>query len=117
MPSVLLVRTGSLYQLRITFLDRMQLSGTAKDVPARRNGLLGIKTQLDPNHAGPMEEKTKESEEHFYNYYLFTISEEKHVAQQKVYEDVIQGKMREVWGATIIQATYKSRHSADLARD
>ena len=23
--------------------------------------------------------------------------------------DVMQGKMREVWGATIIQATYKSR--------
>ena len=32
-----------------------------------------------------MEEKTKTSWEHFYNYYLFTISGEKHVAQQKVY--------------------------------
>ena len=65
----------------------MQPSGTAKDVPARRNRLLGIKTRLnlDLNHAGPMREKTKASWEHFYNYYLFTISEEKHVAQQKVY--------------------------------
>ena len=63
----------------------MQPSGTAKDVPARRNGLLGIKTRLnlDPNHAGPMEEKTKTSWEHFYNYYLFTIDGEKRVAQQK----------------------------------
>ena len=26
----------------------------------------------------------------------------------------MQGKMREVWGATIIQATYKIRHSADV---
>ena len=65
----------------------MQPSDTAKDVPARRNRLLGIKTRLDldPNHAGPMREKTKASWEHFYNNYLFTISEEKHVAQQKAY--------------------------------
>ena len=56
--------------------------------------MLGIKTRLnlDPNHAGPMEEKTKASWEHFYNYYLFTISEEKHVAQQKVYWGCNAGK-------------------------
>ena len=62
----------------------MQSSGTAKDVPARRNGLSGIKTRLnlDSNHAGPMQEKTKASWEHFYNY-LFTIGEEKHVTQEK----------------------------------
>ena len=62
----------------------MQPSVTAKDVPAKRNGLSGIKTRLnlDPNHAGPMEEKTKTSWEHFYNY-LFTLGEEKHVAQEQ----------------------------------
>ena len=62
----------------------MQPSNTAKDVPARRNGPLGIETQLnlDSNHAGPMREKTKASWEHFYNY-LFTTGEEKHVAQEK----------------------------------
>ncbi len=65
----------------------MQSSDTAKDIPARRNGPLGIKTRLnlDSNHAGPMREKTKASWVHFYNNYLFTASEEKHVAQQKVY--------------------------------
>ena len=64
-----------------------------------------------------MEEKTKTSWEHFYNY-LFTISEEKHEAQQKVYWGCNAGKdEREVWGATIIQATYKSGHNADLTRD
>ena len=70
---------------RITFPDQMQPSDTAKDVPARRNGPLGIKTRLnlDSNHAGPMREKTKVSLEHFYNNYLFTASEEKHVAQQR----------------------------------
>ena len=89
MTSVLLGRTGS---LPTTFPDRMQSSGTAKDVPARRNGLLRIKTRLnlDPNHAGPMREKTKASWEHFYK--LFTISEEKHVAQQKVYWGCNAGK-------------------------
>jgi len=62
----------------------MQPSGTAKDVPARRNGLSGIRTwlNLDPNHAGPMEQNTKTSWELFHNY-LFTIGEEKHVAQEK----------------------------------
>ena len=97
----------------------MQTSGTAKDVPARRNGLLGIKTRLnlDPNHAGPMEEKTKASCEHFYNYYLFTISEEKHVAQQKVYWGCNAGKDERGVGCDNFQATYKSEHSADLTRD
>ena len=73
----------------------MQPSDTAKDVPARRNGLLGIKTRLnlDPNNAGPMREKTKASWEHFHNNYLFTISEEKHVAQQRFIGAVMQGKM------------------------
>ena len=51
----------------------MQPSDTAKDVPARRNGTLAIKTRLnlDSNHAGPMREKTKASWEHFCNNYLF----------------------------------------------
>ena len=96
----------------------MQPSGTAKDVLTRRNGPLGTKTRLnlDSNHAGPMREKTKASWEHFYNNYLFTISEEKHVAQPRFIGDVMQGKMREVWGAAILQATYKA-DSADLTRD
>ena len=77
----------------------MQLSDTAKDVPARRNGPLGIKTRLnlDSNHAGPMRKKTKASWEHFYNNHLFTASEEKHVAQKRIIGYVTQGKRREVW--------------------
>ena len=96
----------------------MQPSGTAKDLPARRNELLGIKTRLDldSNHAGPMREKPKASWEHFCNYYLFSISEEKQVAQQRFIGGVMQGKMREVWGAAILQATYKA-DSADLTQD
>ena len=84
------------------------MSGTAKDVPAGRNGPMVIKTRLnlDSNHAGPMRENTKASWEHFYNNYLFTASEEKHVAQQRLIGYVMQGKRREVWGAAIIQATY-----------
>ena len=72
-PNRIIPTTGE-YQLPTTFPDRMQPSGPAKDVPARRNGLSGIKTRLnlDPNHAGPMEEMSKASWEHFYNY-LFTI--------------------------------------------
>ena len=72
--------------------------------------MLGIKTwlDLDLNHAGPMREKIKVSWEHFYNNYLFIISEEKHVAQQRFIGGVMQGKMREVWGAAILQATYKA---------
>ena len=35
--------------------------------------------------------------EHFYNNYLFTASEEKHVAQQRFIGYVTQGKRREVW--------------------
>ena len=76
----------------------MQPSGTAKDVPARRNGLSGIKTRLnfDLNHAGPMEEKTNTSWEHFYND-LFTLGEEKHVAQEQGLLGVLcRGKMREM---------------------
>ena len=61
----------------------MQPSDTAKDVPAIRNGSLGIKTQLNlnSNHAGPMREKTKASWEHFYNNYLFTMGEERYVVR------------------------------------
>ena len=61
---------------------------------------MGIKTRLklDSNHAGPMREKTKVSWEHFYNNYLFTASEEKHVAQQRFIGYVTQGKRRGVWG-------------------
>ena len=71
----------------------MQLSGTAKDVPARMNKLSGIKTRLnsDPNHAGPMKEKTKTNWEHFCNN-LFTLGKEKHVVQEQVYWCVMQGK-------------------------
>ena len=60
--------------------------------------MLGIKTwlNLDSNHAGPMREKTKASWEDFYNNYLFTKGEEKHVAQQRVIGGVMQGKMRGV---------------------
>ena len=74
----------------------MQPSGTAKDVPARRNGPLRIKTwlNLDSNHAGPMREKTKGSWEHFYNNYLFPASEEKHVEQQRFIGYGTQGKRR-----------------------
>ena len=88
----------------------MQPSDTAKVGPARRNGPLGIKTRLnlDLNHAGPMREKTKSSWEHFYNNYLFTASKEKQVAQQRFIGYVTQEKMREMWGAAIIQATYKA---------
>ena len=59
---------------------------------------MGIKTRLnlDLNHAGPMREKTKASWEHFYNNYLFTASEENHVAQQRFIGYVTQGKMRDV---------------------
>ena len=77
----------------------MQSSATAKDVLARRNGLSGIKTWLntDPNHAGPMEEKTKMSWEHFYNY-LFTIKRGKACGTGKRFIGcATQGKMREVW--------------------
>ena len=78
----------------------MQPSDTATDVPAGRNGPLGIKTRLnlDSNHAGPMREKTKASWVHFYNNYLFTASEEKHVAQQRFIGYATQGKRRGVWG-------------------
>ena len=88
----------------------MQPSDTAKDVPAGRNGPLGIKTRLnlDPSHAGPMREKTKASWEHFYNNYLFSISKEKHVAQQRFIGGVMRGKMREVWGVAILPVTYKA---------
>ena len=77
----------------------MPPSDTAKDVPARRNGPLGINTwlNLDSNHAGPMREKTKVSWEHFCNNYLFTASKEKHVAQQRFIGYVTQGKRRGVW--------------------
>ena len=97
----------------------MQPSDAAKDVPARRNGPFGIKTRLnlDSNHAGPMREKTKASWEHFCNNYLFTANKEKHVTQQRFIGYVTQGKRRGVWaatGAAILQATYESRHSADL---
>ena len=63
-----------------------------------KNGLSGIKTRLnsDPNHAGPMEEKTKTSWEHFYND-LFTLGEEKHVAQEQALLVMLcTGKMREM---------------------
>ena len=55
-----------------------------------------------------MREKTKASWEHFHNNYLFTISEEKHAEQQRFIGYVMQGKMREVWGAAILQETYKA---------
>ena len=45
-----------------------------------------------------MREKIKASWEHFYNNYLFTASEEKHVAQQRFIGYVTQGKRRGVWG-------------------
>ena len=72
----------------------MQSSGTAQDIPARRNGLSRIKTWLnsDPNHAGPMEEKSKTSWEHFYNY-LFTIKRGKACGTGKRFiRYVMQGK-------------------------
>ena len=92
----------------------MQPSDTAKDVPARRNGPLGLKTwlNLDPNHAGPMREKTKASWQHFYNNYLFTASEEKHVAQQRFIGYIMQGK-RGVWG---VRQLYKQLNKADTVQ-
>ena len=83
-PNRITLPTTVEYQLPTP--DRMQPSGTAKDVPARMNTLLGIKTRLylDPTHAGPMKEKTKTNWEHFYNK-LFTLSEEIHVVQEQVY--------------------------------
>ena len=93
----------------------MQLSDTAKDVLARRNGPLGIKTRLnlDSNNAGPMREKTKASWEHFYNNYLFTASEAKHLAQQRFIGYVMQGKRRGVWG---VRQLYKQLTKADTVQ-
>ena len=90
---------------RITLPTTDYLSGSdaverhCQDVPARRNGLSGIKTRLnsDSNHAGPMEEKSKTSGEHFYNY-LFTIKRGKACGTRKrFFGCVTQEKMREVW--------------------
>ena len=96
----------------------MQPSNTAKDIPARRNGALGIKTQLnlDSNHAGPMREKTKASWEHFYNSYLFTASEEKHVAQQRFIGYVTQGRMRGMRGVWGVGQLYKQLTKADTVQ-
>ena len=49
-------------------MDQMQSSDTAKDVMAKMNGSLGIKSQLgsDTDYTGSMKEKTKTSWEHFY---------------------------------------------------
>ena len=85
----------------------MQPSGTAKDVSARMNRLSGIKTRLnlDPNHAGPMKERTKTNWEHFCNN-LFTLNEEIHVVQEQVYWCVMQGT-EERCSATILQQLAK----------
>ena len=91
----------------------MQSSGTAKDVPAIRNGLSGIKTRLnsDSNHAGPMEEKTKTSWEHFYNY-LFTIRREKACgATKRCIRYVMQGKDER----GVVRQFYKQLTKADSA--
>ena len=63
---------GAWHQSRITLPDQIQLSDTAKDVPAKRNGSLGIKFRLGYNtdHAGSMNEKTKTSWEHFYKGFI-----------------------------------------------
>ena len=104
-PNRITLPTTVEYQLPT--LDRMQPSGTAKDVPARMNRLSGIKTRLnlDLNHAGPMKEKTKTKWEHFYNH-LFILGEEKHVEQEQVYWCVMQGT-EERSSATILQQVTK----------
>ena len=92
----------------------MQPSGTTKDVPARMNRLSGIKTRLnlDPNHAGPMMEKTKVNWEHFYNN-LFTIKRGKICGTgNRFIGCVMQGKERSV--VRQFTATYKRRHRPDL---
>jgi len=82
------------------------------------NRLSGIKTRLnlDPNHAGPMKEKTKTNWEHFSND-LFTLGKEKHVAQEQGLLVCYAGERRERCSATIFTATYKREHRADLSRE
>ena len=65
----------------------------------------------DPNHAGPMEEKTKTNWEHFSNN-LFIINEEIYVVQKQVYWGVMQGKERRC--SATIYSNLQSRHRADL---
>ena len=95
----------------------MQPGGTAKDVPARMNRLSGIKTRLnlDPNHAGPMKEKTKTNWEHFYNH-LFTLRRGKSCGTGTSLLVCYAGERRERCSATIFTATYKSGQCR-LARD
>ena len=62
----------------------MQPSDTAKDVPAKRNRLLGIKSRLneDSDHAGSMEEKTKNEQGTFLIIIIYLqAGEERYVAQ------------------------------------
>ena len=56
----------------------MQSSGPAQDVPATIVRLPGIKPRLnlDPNHAGPIQEGTETDWEHFCDD-LFTVNEDK----------------------------------------
>ena len=76
----------------------MQPSGPDKNVPARMNRLSGIKTRLnsDPNHAGPMKEKTKTNWKFIYN----QLTKEGHRADLrgnktgKIYNDQIKTLMQ-----------------------
>jgi len=107
------------YQLPTTFPVRMQPSRPAKDVPARMNRLLGINTRLnlDPNHAGPMDEKTKTSWEHFYNY-LFSIKRGKACGTLKKSLLVCNEWIEERGvGCGNYAATYQSGHRGDLTRE
>ena len=114
-PNRITLPTTVEYQLPTP--DRMQPSGTTKDVPAIMNRLSGIKTRLnlDPNHAGPMMEKTKTNLEHFCNN-LFTIKPGKICGTgNRFIGCVMQGKERSV--VRQFTATYKRRHRADLSRE
>ena len=61
----------------------MQPSDTAKDVTAKRNGSLGIKSRLswDSDHAGSMKEKTKNELGTFLIIIYVQAGEESYVVQ------------------------------------
>ena len=94
----------------------MESSGTAKDVPARRNGLSGIKTRLnsDSNHAGPMEEKTDELGT-FLQLFIYNKARKSMWHRKKVYSVCYAGE-DERCGAAIYKQLTKA-DNADLTQE
>ena len=99
----------------------MQPSDTAKDVPAKRNGSLGIvpaKLGFGPCWINGRKDKNEQGTFLIIIIYL-QAGEERYVAQFRFIGVCNAGieDRGERCGVTIIQATYESRHRADLTRD